>query len=267
VINSPKPFPFPPMTKPGTHTRRVAALLLLSVACCGVARGRQASKLAETENTRCDFSEVWPLNDLGSDILAEITKRPEARAAVVVYGPQAGDAMRYGRQAKRWLTEARGILAESVLAVYSGYAVKRRLEIWRVPAAAEAPRAAPPVPRAAVTLFDIYYYYPGEVCPEEREPSLEVFAETLKRLPGWRGTVVVRPHANPRSMKPWADGWDAAALTRRQALRRAAEERLRLVRHLGVDPARIRAVVGESGKYAHAELWLIPPAAAKSGGR
>lgn len=249
------------MTEQSKNVSRFAAALLLSLTCAAAARGQQrAYKIDETDYTRCDLSEVPQVTDEPMPLFAELGRHGDARVAVVVYSPRPGEGMVYARQIKRWLTEARGVPAGRVLGVYGGHAGKRRLEVWLVPAGAEPPREAPPVARAGVTLFERYSYYGGSACPEEREPALEVFAETLKRLPGWRGTVVVRPHVNPRGMEPWADGWDPAALTRRQALRRAAEERLRLVRQLGVDPARIRAVVGARGGWSHAELWLVPPA-------
>jgi len=255
----------PPMKKPSNNVTRLAALLLLCLTCASAARGQQAYKIDETDNTRCDLGEVAQVTDLPMPLFVELNKHREAKVAIVVYAPRPGDGIVYALQIKRWLTEARGVVAERVLAVYGGYAGKRRLEIWLVPAGAEPPREATPVTRRGVTLFERYYYYGGEACPEERGPAPKVLAEALRRLPGCRGTVVIRPHVNPRRMKPWSEGWDPAALTRRQALRRAAEERLRLTRQLGVDPARIRAVVGAPDEYAQAELWLIPPAAPDRG--
>ncbi|MBV9925410.1 MAG: hypothetical protein JOZ96_10375 [Acidobacteria bacterium] len=250
------------------HTRRLAALLLLLPLLCPAARGQQqAYKLAATENTRCDFTEVWPLNDLGSDILAQIEKRPEAKTAVVVYGLPPGDAIVYARGAKRWLTEMRGVAPpERVLDIYGGPATTKRLELWLVPAGAAPPPSAPPVAGGRVTLFDTYDYWPGEFCGPDRPPSLLVFAEMLAKLPGWRGTIVVRPHVDPRRV-PEGTNKDPSPLTRRQAARRAAGDRLYLTKTLGAGAGRVRAVVGAPATWAHAELWLIPPAATAANGR
>ena len=267
------PFLLETKTMPNSLRRVGRALALVLFVCASAnvttfAQGRRAYKIDETDYLRCDLGEVAQVTFGDVPLFAALKEHPDARAAVVVHGPQAGDAMRYARQVRLHLVERRGVLPGRVLDVYGGYAGKPRLEIWLVPAGAEPPRAAPPVSRVGVTLFDRYYYYPGEVCPEECDTALEVFAETLKQLADWRGTVVVRPHANPRGKKARSEDWDPEALTRRQALRRAAEERLRLVRQLGLDPSRIRAVVGAPAGWAHAELWLVPHApGAKAGGR
>jgi hypothetical protein len=247
------------MTKPSHNIRPVVALLLLSVTCAA-ARGQQAYKIDETEYTRCDLAEVPYVTDPPMPIFVELGKHPEARAAVVVYSTRPGDGMIYALRIKRWLTEVRGVVAERVVAVYGGYAGKRRLEIWLVPAGAEPPLSAPPVTRVGVTLFERYSDYMGEACPDNRLPALEAFAEALKRLPGWRGTIVLRPHVNRRGVRTGDEDFDYAPLTRRQALSRAAADRLHLVRQLGLEPARIRAVVGAPDSWAHGELWLIPPA-------
>lgn len=244
--------------------RRTLALLLFVCACANVparaqdGQERRAYKIDEATRARCDFGEVAQITYPDMPLFSELQKYADARAAIVVHGPQAGDALTYARQVSAWLTERRGVPAWRLLEVYGGVAAKRRLEIWLVPAGAEPPRSAPPVSRAGVTLFDKYSYEGGEVCEPDREPALKVFAETLKRLPGWRGTIVVRPHVNPRGSKE-DDSWNPP-LTRRAAMRRATEDRQRLVRQLGLDPARIRALVGASDSWAHTELWLIPPA-------
>lgn len=256
-----------PMRKPSQNIRRVVALLLLSLTCAAVARGQRAYKIDETDYARCDLSEVPYVTDLSRPLFVELGKHPEAQVAIVVYGKFPGDTMSYARRIKRWLTETRGVAAQRVLAVYGGHAQKTRIEIWLVPAGAEPPPEAPPVGRAGITLFGSYGFWPGETCPDEREPVLEIFAEILKRLPGWRGTVVINPNVNLRAARVGAVDWDPEAMTRRQALRRAAGERLYLIRQLGLDPARIRAVVGSPASYSHAQLWLIPPAAPAPGGR
>lgn len=255
------------MKKPSDDVRRLAALLLIPLACAAAARGQRASKIDETEYTRCDLAEVSQVTDAPSPVFAALGGGPEARVAVVVRGPLPGDSARYARQVRSHLVERRGVPPGRVVEVYGGYAARRRLEIWLVPAGAAPPPPAPPVGRAGVTLFDGYGFWPGEACPDERQTSLEIFAETLKQLPGWRGTVVVHPNLNTRAARPGAAEWDPEAMTRRGARRRAAGERLYLVRQLGLDPARIRAVVGSPALYSQARLWLIPPASTAPGGR
>jgi hypothetical protein len=249
-----------------SHDRRraLARLALLCAAACAsaapAARGQRAHKIDETLNTRCDLSEVARVTDRSMPLFVELDRHPEAKAAVVVYAPLPGDAMSYARQVGRWLTEARGVAPGRLLDVYGGPAAEKRLELWLVPAGAAPPPAAPPVARAGVTLFDRFTYWGGESCDSDRRPALEVFAETLRSLPGWRGTVVVRPHVNRRGAKTDDKDW-SPPLTRRGASLRAAADRLHLVRQLGLPPPRIRAVVGAPSDWPHAELWLIPPAA------
>ena len=255
------------MRKPGTNIRRAFALALLSVACAAFARGQQeARRIDETERARCDLSEVPQVTDLTRPLFVELGRHPRARAAVVVHAPRAGEGLSYALQVRRWLTEARGVAPERLLDIYGGPAPKKRLELWLVPEGAAPPRAAPPVAREGVTLFDRYTFRDGESCDSGRELSLEVFAATLKCLPDWRGTVVVRPHYNRRGAESHDADW-SPPLTRRGALRRAAVDRLHLVRQLGLGHARIRAVVGAPDRWAHAELWLVPPAKAAPGGR
>lgn len=255
------------MKKPSNITLRVAALLLLFLPCAAARGQQQAYKVDETDDTRCDLSEVYVVNDLGGAIFKALAERPDAKAAVVVYSPKTGDAVRYARWVREWMSKVRGVEPGRLSGVYGGYAAKRRLELWLVPAGAEPPPEAPPVARVGVTLFDRYSYYPGDSCPDTRLPALEAFAETLKRLPGWRGTIVLRPHVNRRGARGGEQDFDYSPLTRRQAARRAAGDRLHLIRRLGLDPARVRAVVGASASWAHGELWLVPPAAQATGGR
>lgn len=241
--------------------------MLLSLTCAAARGQQQAYKIDETDYTRCDLSEMNVVNDLGGAIFKALAERPDAKAAIVVYSTETGDAMTYARWVRRWMSEVRGVEPGRLLEVYGGYAAKRRLALWLVPAGAEPPPSAPPVARVGVTLFILYSDWGGESCPDNRLPALETFAETLKRLPGWRGTIVLRPHVNRRGARGGDEDFDYSPLTRRQAARRAARDRLHLIRQLGLGPARIRAVVGASDSWAHGELWLVPPTASASGGR
>ena len=258
-----------PMMTSHVRRRAFAPLLLLCVAACAAfaprARGQQAYKIDEADRARCDLSEVPQVTDPPMPIFVELEKHPAARAAIVVYG-MPGEAMVYARHVKGWLTEARGVVAERLLDVYGGPAERLRLELWLVPPGAAPPPAAPLTSGERVTLFDRYGYWPGEYCGPDRPPALKNFAEVLRNMPGWRGTIVVRPHVNRRGAKAGDEDWDESPLSRRGALRHAAEDRLHLIGQLGLHPSRIRAVVGARADWAHSELWLIPPAARKAGG-
>jgi hypothetical protein len=252
------------------HARRAFAPLLPLLLLCAAAtdaRAQRAYKVDETDYTRCDLSEVLQVGDPSAAVFDALAGQPGAKAAVVVHASQPGEALSYARHVRRWLTERMGVAAERLSEVYGGFAGKKRLELWLVPAGAEPPRGARAVARDGVALFDTYAYYSGESCHYEREDALAVFAETLKRLPGWRGTLVVRPHLNRRGLKPSDEGWDEAPLTRRKALRQAADDRRHLVRQLGLPPGSIRAVVGAPSDWSRAELWLVPPAAQGEGFR
>jgi hypothetical protein len=254
------------MSESSPNKRRALAplLLLLCVAASAApdAAAQRAYKIDETEYTRCDLSEVSQVTDLPSPVFAALDAQPTAKVAVVVRARRPGEAMVYARWVREWMSRARGVSPERLLEVYGGHAEKRRLELWLVPEGAEPPPPAPPVSRIGVTLFVRYSYWGGESCPDDHAPALETFAETLKRLPGWRGTIVLRPHVNRHGARGGDEDFDYSPLTRRQALRRAAADRLRLVRQLGIHPSRIRAVVGAPDSRAHGELWLIPPASA-----
>lgn len=220
----------------------------------------RAYKIDEATRPRCDLGEVPQITDEAAPVFAALANHPEAKAAVVVYG-MPGAAIVYARDVRRWLTETSGVVSERLPDIYGGPAASLRLELWLVPAGAAPPATAPPAVEGRVTLFDRYDYWPGEYCGPDLPPSLKVFAETLKSMPGWSGTIVIRPHVNRRGARAGDENWDESPLTRREALRRAAEDRLHLIRQLGLAPARIRALVGAPGEWAHAELWLIPPAA------
>ena len=256
------------MTSPRTRRAFAPLLLLLLLLLCASARpsrGQQAYKIDEAERARCDLGEVMPLNDPGRGVLLALAEQPEAKAAVVVYG-LPGEAIVYAREVKSWLSEVRGVVPERVLEVYGGPAYRRRLELWLVPAGAAPPPAASRAAEGRVTLFYRYSYWLGEYCGPDRPAALKTFAETLNSLAGWRGTVVVRPHVNRRGARSGDKGYDESPLTRRQALRRASEDRLHLIRQLGVDPTRIRAVAGAPDDWAHAELWLVPLTAVRPDG-
>src|ERR1044071_2382093 len=139
------------MKKPSNNLRRIFAPLLLALTCAAAARGQQAYKIDETDYTRCDLGEVAQVTDLPMPLFVALNEHPQAKVAIVVYGRLPGDAMRYARQVRLWLTEARGVLPGRVSDVYGGYAPKTRLEIWRVPAGAQAPPGAAPGGRGGGT--------------------------------------------------------------------------------------------------------------------
>src|SRR5687768_16164240 len=93
------------------HTRRafapLLALLLLSAA--GREEGAQrAEQIDETDNARCDRSEVLQVGAPSAAVFDALARQPGAKAAVVVHAPQPGEALRYVRRVRRWLTEGMG---------------------------------------------------------------------------------------------------------------------------------------------------------------
>lgn len=252
------------MTNSPGIIRRTLALVFFVCACAHVAARaqQQAYKIDETDYTRCDLGEVPHVTDFDRPLFVALKEHPQARVAVIVRGPLPSEAMTYAREVRLWLTESRGVVSERLLDLYGGPAPKMRLELRLVPEGAEPP-SAPPVEWAGVTLFRTYNYEGFEACPSQRQPALEVFAETLKRMPGWRATIVLRPHVNRRGAEERGE-WDTSPLTRRTASRHAVSDRLYLVRQLGLDSSRIRIVIGAPDNvWAHAELWLVPPGSRK----
>ena len=69
------------------------------------------------------------------------------------------------------------------------------------------------------------------------------------------GEVVVRPYRNTHVGRP-PDGRPNlyGHVSRRQALRRAARDKLSVVKYGA-------AAAGAGGDWTHAELWLVPPGA------
>lgn len=260
------------MTNSLRRARRTLAFLLFVCACANAPAlaqevQRHAYKIDEVTRARCDLGEVAQVTDTGRPVFVALKEHPRARVAVVVYG-RPGAAVIYAREVKGWLTEARGVLPERLLDIYGGPSPSLRLELWLVPAGAEPPPHAQPFAERRATLFDTYNYHEGAYCGPNRLPALRLFAETLKDLPGWGGTIIVRPHVNRRGARPGDGDWDESPLSRREALRRADEDRLHLVRQLGLDPTRIRVVVGAPGSWGHTELWLTPLGPrARTGGR
>lgn len=249
-------------TRRHAHGKRAELLLPLCLLFAAhAARAQAAYKVDEAVSPRCDYSEVPQITDPPMPVFAALEAQKDARAAVVVYGMR-GDASRYARNAARWM-EGRGFAPERFIPLYGGPAEPDRMELWIVP------KGAPPPPLNLVdegksaTLFDTYVYWDGEYnyCGVGRDPSLRDFAAELRRRPGWRGRVVVRPHRNKLGVKPYAEGWDSDGISAREAARRAARDKRRLVRTLGLDTSRVEAFVGGEAEWTHSELWLVPPGA------
>src|SRR5687768_13510650 len=98
------------------HARRAFApllpLLLLLCAAATEARAQRAYKIDETDNTRCDLSEVLQVGAPSAAVFDALARQPGAKAAVVVHAPQPGEALRYARRVRRWLTEGMGVVPD-----------------------------------------------------------------------------------------------------------------------------------------------------------
>lgn len=243
--------------------KRLSGTLALAASVCAfahvAARAQQAYKIDETDYTRCDLSEVPQLTDEGMPVFNVLKVHADTRVAVVVYAPQPGDATRYARQVVNWLTFTRGVAVSRLYPLYGGAAGKRRVELWAVPQGAALPPSARTDDFSGLTLFDEYMAFDGESCAPSRPAALALFAETLKRMPGWTGRVVWRPHRNARGVSMYSENWDFDGVTRTRALRRARADRNTLVRDYGLAPSRFTASVGSNDEWTHAELWLVPP--------
>ena len=248
----------------GSRIKRLLSSLTLALCLNFFAIGlcaQEASKIDEVIKPRCDLSEAPQITDPPPNgrIFAALDADKSAQAAIVVYGME-GDARRYAEKVKRWLTKARGVEAARLVQLYGGPSDERRLELWLVPHGASLPRVNNVADDKRAIQFASFSYWSGEYCGSERFPALRTFAEALGRLPGWQGYIIVRPHRNPRRKGMGDEGWDPDGyLSRRQALRRAARDRLYTIRKFGLSPARLRAVVGDKDDWTHAELWLVPP--------
>lgn len=234
-------------------------LCLLSVATN--LKAQEAFKVDEAVNPRCDLSEVPQIVDPPMPLFIALNEHKEAQAAIIVYGMQ-GTARRYAERVRRWLSDVRGIEMKRLVTLYGGASDVLRLELWIIPQGARLPvvNAADDYKKSA--RFDTYGYWDGELCGSERLGALAGFAESLKLRPHWQGYIVVRPHRNRRGMRTGDENWGPDGyISRQQAGRRATKDRRYLLKKFGLDPARIKVVVGDRDEWTHAELWLVPPGA------
>ena len=236
----------------------LAVLFCLHLAAARLA-AQEAYKIDEIKNPRCDLSEVPPI-DPGAKFATALYKDPEARGAIVMYGLEA-DARVYAEEIRERLNNYSGTSRDRLVTIYGGPAEDMRMELWVIPRGAAEPKSNFVEETKGAREFAEYGYLDGDACPSEREPALKIFAEELKRRPEWQGQIILRLHRNPRGMSEWSDGWDPdGRVSRRQALRRTAKDKLSLVK-LGVPPSRVEAVVRDDDKWTHAELWLVAPGA------
>lgn len=250
------------MFKPGLE--KLFKLFVL-VLCLDFAAARQSAQeayqVAAIENPRCDLSEVPPLDPPPGGRFATILRdTPEARGAIVVFDIQ-GRAARYAQSVKEWLVNFAGVSAQRLVTIYGGDSENSRLELWIIPQGAAEPKLNFAEDRKSAQRFDGYIYWDVE-CGNGRLPALAGFAKKLKEMTDWQGYIVIRPHKNKRGVTMGDEGWDVDGyVSRRQALRRVANDKRYLVKEFGLSAARLKAVVGEKDDWTHAELWLVPPGA------
>lgn len=235
-----------------------AVLLCLHLAAAAPG-AQEAYRLVEVKSPRCDLSEVPPIDPApGGAFATALNNNPEFRGAVVVYGLE-GYARSYAEQIRERMNNFSGVDARRLVAVYGGHEEETRLELWVIPKGAAEPESNYVEDTRRARLFAVYSYWNGDYCGNGRAPALAAFAEALKRRPGWRGHVVVRRHRN--TVRPGERDWDPDGnVSRRRALRRAARDKLSLVR-FRVPAAQVKASVGADDRWTHAELWLVPPGA------
>lgn len=201
------------------------------------------------------------ITDSPRPIFVELNNNQDAKAAVIVYG-MPGAALRYAKGMKNWLSNVRGIDPERLIAMYGGPSDIMRLELWLVPRGSSLPVADASAAYQDLTLFETYRYWSGEYnyCRNGRARALAAFAAELKKRPNWRGALIIRPHRNRRGMDFGDADWDPdGQLSRREAARRIAKDRIYLIKRFGIAPSRIKAEVGSAGEGTHTELWMIPP--------
>jgi hypothetical protein len=248
------------------HLKKSPATLSLFLLCLLPTSARlnaqEAYKIDDINKPRCDLSEVPPLDPApGGKFATTLQNTPDARGAIVVYGLQ-GYAARFAKNVKERLVNFAGVAAQRLVTIYGGQTEDSRLELWIIPKGAAEPRFDFAIVQSEPQQFDTYSYLRGEYCGPSRPPALVEFAEALKRRRGWHGYIVVRPHRNRGGVRAGDEDWDPDGyLSRREAARRAANDKHYLVRKFGLAPARLQTLVGDNDDWTHAELWLVPPGA------
>lgn len=241
----------------------LVSLILLLCFHSAAARlsAQEAYKVVETTYLRCDLSEVPPLDPApGGAFATALRDTPDARGAIVVYGLQ-GEATNYANNVKERLINYSGVPGDRLLTIYGGHDEKMRMQLWVIPKGAAEPKSNFVEDVKNARKFDTYIYWKPE-CGGNRLEALAEFAKALKQRPGWHGYIIVRPHKNKRGASLRDEDWDMDGnVSRQQALSRAAKDKRYLVRKFGIPPAQVNAVVGDNGKWTHAELWLVPPGA------
>ena len=223
---------------------------------------QETYKIDEIIKPRCDLSEVPQIDPPPwGKFAGALQNNAEFRGAIVVYGLE-GYAVRYAKDVRKRFNNSVAIAAERLIIVYGGHAEDMRMELWIIPKGAAEPKSNFVEDTRSAREFDIYEYLGGEICGSGRLPALAEFAGALKQRPEWEGYIVIRPHRNKRGVSIGDEGWDSDGyVSRRQALRRVADDKRYLVKKFGLSAARLKAVVGEKDDWTHAELWLVPPGA------
>jgi hypothetical protein len=193
---------------------------------------------------------------------AELRRVPGSRAYIIAYGGRhdpLGKARRYAHRAKVYLVEARGITATRIVPIAGGHRENLAVELWVVPAGAQAPTPAPTVKveqsdyDRAIKYDEYNYGYEGSWNSYEL-PSvrLDGFAAALRAQAGARGYVVAYA----------LNGDDRTGIERdppSKARRIASDERTDLIKHGGIAPSRIVALDGGYSNERTVVLWIVPP--------
>ena len=182
----------------------------------------------------------------------ERPKRPHDKVVYVGYG-KLGEVARYLKAVREWLRDRGGVPDDLIVTFDGGREKEFRYEVWLVPPGAALPEVAGPPPEDENAPLEFAVYHYASVCEEcGNWTTLDALVEELKKRPQRRAYLEFYPCGRGARFS-FADA-------RREALRRAAKDKLSLVK-AGVPPAQIKAVVGDKDMWTHAELWLVPPGA------
>jgi hypothetical protein len=193
------------------------------------------------------------------DLFADkLLKQPKLRGYIVAYSEprmeQRGSYLRRIYGVGRYLTEARGIEANRIVVVDGGYKEKFTTELWLIPEGANPPT---PVHSTSQPTFNTSVAYKFDVeclnCDSAVNlyrdgldaEGLKFYAEALRKNPGSRAVIIVRPNRD---------------IGVRYALREARRAKSLLVKNLGIDVNRVIIRTGRNRNdgIAVAELWIVP---------
>ena len=189
---------------------------------------------------------------LASDLIArldnlaiQLQNEPNAKAFVVVYRTGRdlpGISNRYAHRMEGYLVQSRGVAPERVVTVDGGEASCLTQELWIVPPDATPKARDDAYSRSyhsSVYKFDEFYY--GEKLGlyywrDSFNDLLEGFALELQRNPKATGYLV--NYKPGRSLRPLRSARDF------------------LVKHYGIQPRRLKTIVGGYRERPTMELWI-----------